>query len=65
MAELGAELAGTARLAAIERAVFRRRVTPDEPITVAARLAGSRVQATVTCGGLRAAAATLRYEERG
>jgi hypothetical protein len=37
MAELGAELAGRrARLSGVERAVFRRRVAPDEPITVTA-----------------------------
>jgi 3-hydroxymyristoyl/3-hydroxydecanoyl-(acyl carrier protein) dehydratase len=63
MAELGAELAGRrARLSGVERAVFRRRVAPDEPITVTARLAGARVHAAVTCGRARAAAATLRYD---
>jgi 3-hydroxymyristoyl/3-hydroxydecanoyl-(acyl carrier protein) dehydratase len=63
MAELGRELAGRgARLAGVERAVFRRRVSPDQPITIAARREGSRVHAAVTCGGRRAAWATLRYD---
>lgn len=63
MAELGAELIPGARLAAVERALFRRRVTPDAPIAIAARRVGSRIHATVTCGGQRAAVATLRYAE--
>jgi hypothetical protein len=64
MAELAAELVGDARLTAIEQALFRRRVTPDQPITLAARLVGTRVQASVRCGDQRAAAATLRYAVR-
>jgi len=62
MAELGAMLvaAGT-RLHRVERAVFRRRVAPDRTITVAARCQGARVEATISCEGERAAAATLRY----
>jgi 3-hydroxymyristoyl/3-hydroxydecanoyl-(acyl carrier protein) dehydratase len=63
MAELGATLAGAgARLRTVERAVFRRRVAPDEAITVAAHREGSRVHAAVICGGRRAAAATFRYD---
>ena len=52
--------AGT-RLHRVERAVFRRRVAPDRTITVAARCQGARVEATISCEGERAAAATLRY----
>lgn len=63
MAEIGAEVAGAhARLTAVERAVFRRRVSPDESITVAARRDGARVRAAVTCAGEWAAVATLRYD---
>ena len=45
----------------VERAVFRHRVAPDRTITIAARREGTRVQATITCDGERAATATLRY----
>ena len=63
MAELGAELAGPgARLIAVEEAVFRRRVSPDEGITIAARIDGTRIRAAVTAGQGRAAVATLRYD---
>ena len=63
MAELGAELAGPgSRLAGIERATFRRRVTPDEPITVTARRAGATIHAGVSHAGRPAASAVLRFE---
>jgi 3-hydroxymyristoyl/3-hydroxydecanoyl-(acyl carrier protein) dehydratase len=63
MVELGTTLLGAgARLRAVDRAVFRRRVAPHRTITVAARREGSRVEATVACDGERAAAATLRYD---
>jgi 3-hydroxymyristoyl/3-hydroxydecanoyl-(acyl carrier protein) dehydratase len=63
MAELAGELVGRrARLVAVERAIFRRRVSPGDPIMVAARRDGSRVHATVTCAAARAALATLRYD---
>ncbi len=62
MAELAATLVGVgAQLHGVERAVFRRRVAPQQAITVAARRHGSRVIATVTCDGSRAAVAILRY----
>jgi len=62
MAELGAELVGTSRLIAVEQAVFRRRLSPDEPITIAAHVDGTRIRAAVTTGHGRAAVATLRYD---
>jgi 3-hydroxymyristoyl/3-hydroxydecanoyl-(acyl carrier protein) dehydratase len=63
MAELGAALAGPgARLIAVERATFRRRVAPDAPIAVAVRRAGAAIHATVTHAGHPAASAVLRYE---
>ncbi len=63
MAELGAELAEPPdRLVAIERAVFRRPVSPVAPVVVSVRLDGPRrVRATVAHDGRPAASATLRY----
>ena len=65
MAELGGALVTTRqRLTAIERAVFRHRVSPDDVVMVAARIDGRRVHATVVSGGHVAASATLRFEAR-
>jgi len=63
MAELGAELAGPgSRLAAVERATFRRRVAPDASIAVAVRRAGAAIHASVSYAGRPAASAVLRFE---
>jgi 3-hydroxymyristoyl/3-hydroxydecanoyl-(acyl carrier protein) dehydratase len=65
MAELGAELAGPgARLAAVDRATFRRRVAPDAPIAVTVERAGAIIRASVRHAGHLAASAVLRYEPR-
>ncbi len=62
MAALGAELAGPGvRLAGVERATFRRRVTPDAAIAVAVRRDGEVVRGVVEHGGCLAASAVLRY----
>ena len=63
MAELGAELAGPgSRLAAVERATFRRRVAPDAAIAVAVRRVGTAIHASVSYAGRPAASAVLRFE---
>lgn len=65
MAELAARAAGRAGAAPAEvvRAVFVRRVLPDEPIELTARARGARVDADVRVAGRRAAAATFRFAE--
>lgn len=63
MAELAAELAGPGcRLAAVERATFRRRVAPDASIAVAVRRAGAMIHASIIHAGRPAASAVLRFE---
>lgn len=59
-------LPGTgARLAAVERAVFRRRVRPSERIVVTARADGTRhVEAVIRANDDDAAAGRLRFEPR-
>ena len=65
MAELAAVLAGgPAAPVAVERAVFRHRVSPGEALAVAARQDGRRVHATVTSAGRVAAWASLRFAPR-
>jgi 3-hydroxymyristoyl/3-hydroxydecanoyl-(acyl carrier protein) dehydratase len=65
MAELAAVLAGgPAAPVAVERAVFRHRVSPGEALAVAARRDGRRVHATVTSAGRIAAWASLRFAPR-
>ena len=63
MAELAASLLPPgALLAALERCVFRARVTPEDEIVVSARrAASSRVDAEVGWRGVCAARATLRF----
>jgi hypothetical protein len=62
MAELAAVLAGRGQPpVAVERAVFRHRVSPGEALAVAARRDGRRVQATVSSRGRVAAWASLRF----
>ncbi len=69
MAELGATLGGPrARLVAVERSVFRRRVGPHAGIVVSARRVravkrGFSVHATVTGRTDVAAWAILRFED--
>jgi 3-hydroxymyristoyl/3-hydroxydecanoyl-(acyl carrier protein) dehydratase len=68
MAELGATLGNTrARLVAVERSVFRRRVGPDSDLIVGARRrraadGGFGVHATVSSEHQLAAWALLRFE---
>ena len=65
MAELAALLADTREPPlAVDRAVFRHRVTPRETLAVAARRDRGRVHATVTSGGRVAAWAILRFASR-
>ena len=63
MAELAASLLPPgALLAALERCVFRARVTPEDEIVVSARrAAATRVDAEVGWRGVCAARATLRF----
>ena len=62
MAELAGELAGTREApVAVERAVFRHRVSPAETLAVTARRDGRHVHATIVSGGRVAASATLRF----
>jgi hypothetical protein len=65
MAELAGELAGTREPpVAVDRAVFRHRVSPAETLAVTARRDGRRVQATIVSGGRAAARAILRFAPR-
>jgi hypothetical protein len=65
MAELAGELAGTREPpVAVDRAVFRHRVSPAETLAVTARRDGRRVQATIVSVGRAAARAILRFAPR-
>jgi 3-hydroxymyristoyl/3-hydroxydecanoyl-(acyl carrier protein) dehydratase len=60
MAALAERVAAPARVCAIVRCAFARRVRPDAEIVVTAHAAGSLVEAQLEAGGERAAHATLR-----
>lgn len=60
MAALAERIAAPARVGAIVRCAFARRVRPDTEIVVTARVAGALVEARIEAGGEPAAHATLR-----
>jgi 3-hydroxymyristoyl/3-hydroxydecanoyl-(acyl carrier protein) dehydratase len=60
MASLAERVAAPARVAAVVRCAFARRVRPDGEIVVTARAAGRVVEARLESGGELAAHATLR-----
>ena len=60
MAALAERVAAPARVRAIVRCTFARRVRPDTEIVVTARASGIRVEARLEAGGEPAAHATLR-----
>ena len=60
MAALAERVAAPARVHAIVRCAFARRVRPDLEIVVTARAAGGLVEARLAAGGEPAAHATLR-----
>jgi len=65
MAELAALLADAREPPlAVDRAVFRHRVTPHDTLVVTARRDRGRVQATITSGGRVVAWAVLRFASR-
>jgi 3-hydroxymyristoyl/3-hydroxydecanoyl-(acyl carrier protein) dehydratase len=59
MVELAERVAAPARVDAIVRCAFARRVRPDTEIVVTARASGGRVQAELATDGEPAASATL------
>jgi 3-hydroxymyristoyl/3-hydroxydecanoyl-(acyl carrier protein) dehydratase len=60
MAALAERVAAPARVRAIARCAFSRRVRPDTEIVVTARATGGLVEARLEAGGEPAARATLR-----
>jgi 3-hydroxymyristoyl/3-hydroxydecanoyl-(acyl carrier protein) dehydratase len=60
MAVLAERVTAPARVRAIVRCAFARRVRPDTEIVVTARAAGVLVEARIEAGGEAAAHATLR-----
>lgn len=60
MVALAERIAAPARVRAIVRCAFARRVRPDTEIVVTARAAGTLVEAELEAGGEAAAHATLR-----
>ena len=60
MAALAERVAAPARVRAIVRCAFARRVRPDTEIVVTTRAEGSLVEARLEAGGETAAHATLR-----
>jgi 3-hydroxymyristoyl/3-hydroxydecanoyl-(acyl carrier protein) dehydratase len=60
MAALAERIGAPARVRAIVRCAFARRVRPDTEIVVMARAAGTLVEAHLETGGERAARATLQ-----
>jgi len=65
MAELSALLADSPEPPlAVDRAVFRHRVTPHHVLVVAARHDRGRMYATITSGGRVVAWAVLRFPSR-